>query len=133
MNETIISMNLTLDLLKETFAVAQLTARAPVPEWAKGDNFISITKTAEELSIVCKEEFIPEGVIVQKGFRCLKVRGPLDFSLVGIMAALTQPLAEAGVSVFAISTYNTDYLMLKNSDLNTAVRALGEAGFNVQP
>ena len=87
--------------------------------------------TPEETSVVCRYESAPAAVPTQGPFAMLKVQGPLDFSLTGIMAALTKPLADAGVSVFTISTYDTDYLLIGESRLSKAITALQAAGFQV--
>lgn len=87
--------------------------------------------TPEETSVVCRYESAPAAVPTQGPFAMLKVQGPLDFSLTGIMAALTKPLADAGVSVFTISTYDTDYLLIGESMLGKAIAALQAAGFQV--
>lgn len=111
-----------------TFAICRLDSDAPIPEWAH-IGFFSITRTPDELSIVCKEEIVPEGVTGEKGWRCLQVMGPLDFALTGILASLAAPLAEAGISIFAISTYDTDYFLVK--ELNRAIAVLSNSGHNV--
>ena len=119
---------LTLVLLPETFAVCRLPANAPLPAWALAGPFCAITRTAEELSIVCVEEHAPANVLCQPGWRCLQVAGPLDFALTGVLASLAQPLAAAGVSIFAISTYDTDYLLVPDEALDASLAALRSAG-----
>lgn len=99
--------------------------------WATAGSFFSITRTLEELSVVCAEQVIPEGITSEKGWRCLKVHGPLDFSLTGILSSLLHPLAKANISVFALSTYDTDYLLVKEADLERAKVVLLEAGHQV--
>jgi hypothetical protein len=122
---------LALNLLTGNFAVCRLAADAPLPSWAAGGPFVSITRTAEELSVVCPEEAVPEGVPCERGWRCLRVAGTLDFALVGVLASLAVPLAEAGVSVYAISTFDTDYLLVRGGSLERAVEALGRAGHHL--
>jgi hypothetical protein len=112
--------------------VCRLEAGASVPAWATAGRFFSITKTADELSIVCAEESVPSEVRCERGWRSLKVEGPLDFSLTGVMLSLAAPLARAGVSFFAISTYDTDYLLVKEGDLERAVLALSDSGHLVE-
>ena len=87
---------------------------------------MSISRTAEELSIVCPEDMAPEGAKVTGGWRAFKVQGPLDFSLTGVVATLTRPLAEARISVFTVATYDTDYLLVKQADLDAAQQALAQ-------
>ena len=112
-----------------TFAICRLDRDAPIPEWAH-NGFFSITRTPDELSIICKEEIVPEQVLCEKGWRCLQVMGPLDFALTGILASLASPLAEAGISIFAISTYDTDYFLVK--ELNRAIAVLSKAGHTMR-
>jgi hypothetical protein len=101
---------------------------APIPGWAHS-SFFSVTRTRDELSIVCSEENVPEGVLCDRGWHCLQVKGPLDFEMTGILASLAVPLAEADVSIFAISTYDTDYLLVR--ELDRSITALSNAGHNV--
>ena len=123
---------LPLTVVQGRFAVCRLDAQAAVPDWAFSGDFFSVTRTIDELSIVCSEAGVPEGVLCERGWACLKVEGPLDFSLTGVLASLTQPLAEAGISLFVLSTYNTDYLLVKARDLDRAVAVLAEAGHTVR-
>ena len=112
-----------LRLLAGRYAVCQLAADAEVPP-----AFFSVTRTADELSVVCAEEQAPEGARCESGWRILQVAGPLEFSLTGVLAAIAAPLAEAGVSIFAVSTFDTDYVLLKETDVATASAALRDAG-----
>ncbi len=120
----------SLTVLRETFAVGRLNADATLPEWATGE-LVSVTRTATELSIVCAEATIPHGVPHSAGWRCLQVQGPLDFSLIGVLAKLTDVLAHAGISVFVISTYDTDYLLVPGEQLRSAIDALQSSGHSV--
>ena len=122
---------LSLSTVPGVFAVCRLDPASPVPSWATPDGFIAIVRTAEELSIVCAEQAVPAGVTCQRGWRGLKVAGPLDFALTGVLASLAGPLAEAGVSIFAISTYDTDYVFVREEQLGTAIDALRRAGFAI--
>ena len=124
--------SLSLSVLPDVFAVCRLASDAPMPAWATGD-LVSITRTAEELSIVCAQHQVPEAVQCERGWRCLKVAGPLAFSLIGVLAALAAPLAQAGVSLFAISAYDTDYLLVRETDLERAIQALSRAGHHIEP
>jgi hypothetical protein len=126
-----ITHQLTLTLLPDTLAVCRLDADATVPPWATVGNFFSITRTAEELSIVCLQSAIPDGIKCERDWRCLKLAGPIPFTTAGVLASLVQPLAEAGVSVFAISTFDTDYLLVKAVDLQPAIDALGPRGHSL--
>jgi hypothetical protein len=113
------------------FAVCRLPADAALPPWASGGTFSSVTRTPGELSIVCAEGLAPEGTKCECGWRIFQVAGPLDFSLTGILAAIATPLAGAGVSIFAISAFDTDYVLVKEENLAKAVEALGAAGHKV--
>jgi hypothetical protein len=123
--------SLTIDILPGQFAVCRLPVDAPSPEWARSNGLLVFTRTPDEFSIVCGEEHIPENVTAERGWRGLKVAGPLDFSLVGVLASLALPLAEAGISIFALSTYDTDYLLVKDADLDSACQVLRGAGHNL--
>ncbi|WP_025436506.1 ACT domain-containing protein [Peptoclostridium acidaminophilum] len=122
---------LTMKLLNESFAVCRLEASEPIPEWASYGSFFSITKTAEELSIVCPQENVPGGIKCEPGWRILKVEGPLDFSLIGILSSISSVLAGSGISIFAISTYDTDYILIKDEKTNKAIEVLSANGYNI--
>jgi hypothetical protein len=121
----------TLDLMPGSYAICRLDPHAAVPPWATRGGFSSVTRTANELSIVCASDDVPDDVPAQREHRGLTVRGPLDFSLVGIVAALAGVLAAASISIFIVSTYDTDYLFVREADLDRAVAALREARHTV--
>lgn len=121
---------LDLAQLPGRYAVCRLPADAGTPAWADGE-FVCVTRTVEELSVVCREDAVPEGVRCERGWRCLRVAGTLDLSLVGVLASLLVPLAEAGVGVFCVSTFDTDYLLVREADVDRAMPALREAGHRV--
>lgn len=100
-------------------------------DWAIRSDFWSITRTPEELSLVLPEENVPDGILAERGWSALQVQGPLDFSLTGILASLTAPLADAGISVFALSTYDTDYLLVRSETLSEAVAVLERTGYTI--
>ncbi|MFL6275868.1 MAG: ACT domain-containing protein [Blastocatellia bacterium] len=120
-----------LTLLPDKLAICRLSPDAAIPRWALGSDFYSITRTADELSIVCHQTDIPDDVQSEGDWRCLKVHGPLAFSMVGVMASLTAPLAAAGISIFVISTFDTDYLLVKQAHLESAIAALSTAGHSI--
>ena len=91
-----------------------------------------MTRTPDELSIVCPQELVPEGVEAARGWKSLKVEGKLDLTLVGILSSLTSSLARVGISIFAISTYETDYLFIKERDLDRGIAALRNAGHDIR-
>jgi len=121
-----------LQLLADTYAVSQLSPEEPVPGWARGE-LLALIWTPDELSVVSTAESVPEPVRSEPGWRVLRVSGPLDFSLVGILAALTGTLARAAIAIFALSTFDTDYLLVRERDLEHAVRALESAGHRIAP
>ncbi|GAB4265619.1 MAG: ACT domain-containing protein [Candidatus Promineifilaceae bacterium] len=119
---------LTLMLLPDVVAVCRLATGENVPDWGMNGRFWCVTRTADELSVVCAEVFVPEGVRVERGWRVLQVVGPLDFSLTGVLASLARPLADAGVPIFALSTFDTDYVLVKQEKVETAVSVLRQSG-----
>jgi hypothetical protein len=122
---------LTLSVLGDRYAICRLSPEDNLPDWAERGEFRSLTRTGDELSVVCAEDGVPETVQSDKGWRCLKVRGPLDFSLTGVLVSLARPLAEAGISIFAMSTYDTDYILVKEAELDRALAALAQLGHEI--
>lgn len=120
---------LVFTVLASSFAVCKLRPEASIPKWAYQGRFISITKTEEEVSIVCQTDNIPEDVVCAKNWRALKIVAELDFSLVGILARISTVLANAGISIFAISTYNTDYILVKQEQLDKTLQTLLDARY----
>ncbi|HEV8022181.1 MAG TPA: ACT domain-containing protein [Candidatus Lustribacter sp.] len=118
-----------LHVLDETLALARLAADAEVPSWVAGRDFLSVVRTPFELSIVCRNDAVPAThTEVQRGFRALAVVGTLDFALTGIVASLAAPLAAAGISIFGISTYDTDHILVREDRLADAKTVLAAAG-----
>src|SRR5690348_1650330 len=119
-------MKLVLRLLEDRFAVCRMDADAIIPAMLliPGQEFVSISRTADELSIVCEESLAPPDAKVSAGWRAFKLQGPLDFSLTGVIASLTAPLAEAKISVFTVATFDTDYLLVQEKDLDRAAEVL---------
>lgn len=115
----------------ETLAVVKLPPGAEIPEWAESSSLFSITATATETSLVCAGRSVPTKVVAQKGMTAFAVQGPLDLALVGVLAALLVPLAEAGVSVFTISTYDTDWILVPLKDAERAADAWRQRGHTV--
>ena len=124
-------MRRELSVLPDRCAVCRLDGDRPVPDWAAGAGFSSITRTGDELSIVCSSKVVPAGATAESGWRCLKVEGPLAFDMTGVLAALSTPLAEGGVPIFVVSTYDTDYLLVKAKDLDRACTAFRNEGHTV--
>lgn len=123
---------LSILILPEIYAICRLSPQQKIPIPINKEHFFSVTQTNDEISIVLDERDVsPDCTTVELGWRCMKVDGPLYFSLIGILASITVPLAEAKVSIFTISTYDTDYVLVKSQDLSHAVSALKNAGFLV--
>ena len=114
-------------VLPGAFAVCRLERGAPWPEWARG-GFVSVTATDDELSVVCAADAPPANVTAERDWRVVKIVGPFAFTTVGVLASLAAPLAQAGVSLLAIATYDTDYLLVKSDTLEKAVATLAAAG-----
>jgi len=124
----------TCSILGEPLAVCRLAAGIAIPDWSmRGGPLASVTTTPDEMSIVCSESAVPDGVRCERGWRAIKVDGPLDCNETGILASLAVPLADANVSLFAVSTFDTDYLLVKEEALDAARSALTRAGHTVDP
>ncbi len=122
---------LRLRLAPGRLGVARLAPEAPFPDWAGGSPIVSLTRTADELSVVCAEDQIPLEIRAERGFRALCVEGPLDFSLTGVLASLARALADAGVPLLAIGTHDTDWLLVPETFVAAAGKALRAAGHEV--
>lgn len=121
-------MSMKLQWLELSLAVCKLDD-TPLPAWAQSSELLNFTRTPDECSLVCEERLVPEGIKAEKGWRALKVDAVLDFSLVGILAGISSVLAQAGVSIYAVSTYDTDYILLKQEQCAAAKEALQQAGY----
>ena len=123
-----------LELLSPLHAVCRLEAGAEVPDWASGavaGGVIALTRTPEELSIVCPEDLVPSGLDRSGEWRVLRVAGTLDHGMTGVLASLASPLAEAAIPIFAVSTFDTDYVLVPERGLEAAADALAEAGHEI--
>lgn len=124
-----VSHSMRLALLPDGLALCRLPQDSTVPEWTTdARTFLTISRTPTELSIVADERAVPEEVDAKRGYRALRVQGPLPLDLVGVVAALAVPLAAAGVPIFPIATYDTDYLLVHETTLSRAVAALSQEG-----
>ena len=121
---------LNVELQKDSLAIVKLEPGKTIPDWASAGagEFVSITHTAEEVSIVCAANQVPDDVQAERGWTALKVIGPLSFDQVGIIASLASPLKQAGIPIFVISTFDTDYLLVKETDIDKAITVLTRAG-----
>jgi len=117
-----------LSVLTQRTAICRLDPDERIPSWVQNDELTALVRTPDEFSIVCDECSVPEYIKVEKDWRILKVQGPLEFTQVGILASITVPLTQAGVSIFAMSTFDTDYVLVKESSLALAVDTLRNAG-----
>jgi hypothetical protein len=115
------------------YAIVRLAADASVPEWASKGEFASVTRTTEELSIVCPAGNLPREIDVQHHWICLKLEGPFPFSQTGVLLSFIEPLSSNGVPIFAISTYDTDYVLIQEEWAGVALSALQQAGHELWP
>jgi uncharacterized protein len=125
-------MSLTLWIVPGEYAVCRLEPNTAVPDWAWTGEFVSVSRTAQELSVVCAADAAPEGVKLERGWACLKLLGPFDFALTGILASVLEPLRDAGIGIFAVSTFDTDYVLVKAAQLEASLGALEKAGHRVE-
>ena len=117
-------MKLTLSILPEKLGICHFEKNTSIPDWAKDISFCSITRTKDELSIACPQEKIPGGVMFEKDWRAFKVEGPLGYVSTGIVSSLSLPLAEAGISIFYIDTYETNHILVEDKNLGKATEIL---------
>lgn len=124
--------DLDLIVLAGSLAVARLDAADAVPAWATTRSILSaIVRSADELSVLTADAMVPLDVRAERGYRAIKVRGPLPFGSIGIFASIADPIAEAGIGIFALSTYDTDYVLVKEHDLAASIEALRRAGHRI--
>ena len=126
------SVNLVLSVLSETFTIHKLSPDLSIPEEILKSNNYSVTKTDNELSVVCSELIEVKSLQSSKGWKCIKVKGPLDFNLTGIFAGISDILAQANISIFAISTFDTDYILVRSKDLSSARNKLRKADYKFE-
>ncbi len=120
-----------LRLWPETFAIIKLPAINELPQWHNDKGFSSVTRTEDELSIVCEQKYVPLDVVSSRNWQMLQIVAQMDFSLVGILARIATPLAAAGISIFSISTYDTDYILIQKKQLELAMKVLVEEGYQI--
>jgi len=122
---------LTMKLMEGLYGVCRLNRDEAIPEWVFQGSFYSVTKTLNELSVVCSQDNIPDKIKCEKDWRILRVEGPLDFSLIGILSSISTTLANKGISIFAISTYDTDYILVKDKNIDMAIDALSAEKYEI--
>ncbi len=113
------------------YAACRLPAAEPLPIWLPEEPFVSLTRTPDELSVICAEESVPADVTAERGLKLIRFEGPFAFEATGILASVAGPLAEAGIPVLAVSTYDTDYVLVKAERIAEAVRVLRREGHEV--
>ena len=119
---------LNFSVLPGRFAVSRLAAETPIPDWIHSGPFSCVSRTSDELSVVSLTASVPAEVQSEKDWICLKLLGPFPFQLTGILASFLDPLAEANIPIFAVSTFETDYSLVKEDDKERALETLLEAG-----
>ena len=119
------------DLFPSTLAIGRQHAKSPFPGWVKDSELIVLIRTPEEVCVICAESVVPKGIPAERGMRALKIRGPLELSMVGVMASVSKTFADANIPIFTISTYDTDYFLIHDKDLDKALAALYKAGHTV--
>jgi len=123
---------LNLTSLEGEYAICQMDPQAGIPEWASMGGVFSITRTPDELSIICRREQIPEDAPCRPGWRALKIEGPFEFEEIGVLASLTAPLAVAQISLLTISTFDTDYIFIQTENFDLALQVLQAAGHQIE-
>ena len=126
------SVNLVLSVVSETFTIHKLSPDVSIPEEILKCNYYSLSKTENELSLVCSEVIEVQSLQSSKGWNCIKLKGPLDFNLTGILAGISDILAQGDISIFAISTFDTDYILVRKYDLSSARTKLSQAGYKFE-
>ena len=121
-----------LGILPGKLAICRLGARGDIPAWASGTWFLSITRTRDELSIVCDQQYVPSETLASREWRAFRLEGPIDLGETGVLAALAVPLAEARIPIFPVATHDTDYTLVRENDLPRALEALRAAGHEVE-
>ena len=125
-------MTLRFRRMAGPYAIVRLAPEAPVPEWATKGEFNSITRTPEELSIVCPADNVPDEINSPNDWMCLKLEGPFPFSQTGVLLTFIEPLSSKGIPIFAISTFETDYVLIQEEWARAALNALKHAGHELQ-
>ena len=120
-----------LRTLPDTYAIVRLHPGAELPDWVDKGPFRSVTRTDNEVSVVCRDRDVPGGESAERGWRVVEVLGPLDFSLTGVVASIVDPLAKVEIPLFVISTFETDYVLVRDDDLDDSIEALELAGHEV--
>ena len=116
----------TLSVLPEKLAICHLGKNSPIPSWTNFISFCSITRTKDELSIICPQDVIPGGILFEADWRAFQVQGPLGFTMTGVVSSLSGPLAKVGISIFYVDTYETSYVLIEEKNLAKAIEVLSQ-------
>lgn len=127
------SIHITLQPLPDAYAIARLSPDSGLPAWADGPGFVSITRTSDELSIVCLDYRVPADAQADRGWQALRFVGPFAFGATGIILSVVRPLSENGVGVFVVSTFDGDHLLIQHADSDRAMALLAAAGHVLLP
>ena len=122
---------LQLSLLKDKYGICTLPNTAPIPDWALTQSLASITRTEKELTIVCRLEILPSQYQSGPNWRCFKIDGSFDLNQIGVISSISSPLADAGISIYVISTYDTDYFLIQEQNLEQTISTLSDIGHNI--
>ena len=122
---------LQLSLLKDKYGICTLPNTAPIPDWALTQSLASITRTEKELTIVCRLEILPSQYQSGLKWRCFKIDGSFDLNQIGVISSISSPLADAGISIYVISTYDTDYFLIQEQNLEKTISTLSDIGHNI--
>ena len=132
MQKIVASVNLVFSVLSETFTIHKLSPDVSIPKEILKSNYYSVSKTENELSVVCSELIKVQSLQSSKGWKCIKVKGPLDFNLTGILASISDILRKTNISIFAISTFDTDYILVRTHDFSSDTTKLRQAGYKLE-
>ena len=122
---------LQLSLLKDKYGICTLPNTAPIPDWALTQSLASITRTEKELTIVCRLEILPSQYQSDLKWRCFKIDGSFDLNQIGVISSISSPLAHAGISIYVISTYDTDYFLIQEQNLEQTISVLSNSGHSI--
>ena len=122
---------LKISLLKDKYGICTLPNDAPIPDWVSNESLASITRTDKELTIVCRQDIIPSELKSDLNWRCFKIDGSFDLNQIGVISSISSPLADAGISIYVISTYDTDYFLVKEDNLEQTISTLSNSGHSI--
>jgi hypothetical protein len=128
-----LAKSIHLKVLPGLYSISRLDSNDAIPVWADGDGFVNITRSADELSIVSHQSRVPNGVKTDRDWRCMQFVGPFAFDELGIVLSVVRPLTEAGFGVFVVSTFDGDFLLLKEDQFDEALAVLEKAGHQFVP